>query len=106
MDRSRSTPLRRSKAVAIAWEVNDEVMIASASTPGVKKSIRLIPSVSIAMPVALVSPTRTRTGTMIVTSSCSPLRRIARASKAAWARTRRWAGAARPADELIAGSVR
>ncbi len=36
-----STPYRRSNPVAIAWLVNAVDMIASAITPGVRKSIRV-----------------------------------------------------------------
>ena len=72
----------------MACDVNEVVITASARTPGVRKSIRVAPPVSSSIPVTFVSPTSTSTGTMIVTSSCSPLRRIARASNEVCARTR------------------
>jgi hypothetical protein len=96
--------------VAIACDVNAVDMTASASTPGVTKSTRENPCVSRSMNDVRTSANRTRTGSTIVTSSCSPLRRIARVSKDAWAAIRRTtgaaAGSARSVGALIAGAFR
>src|SRR5690606_33605596 len=86
-----STPYRRSKPVAIAWPVNAVDMIASASTPGVTYAIR---SPGTSSSGARENPTSTRTGMIIVSSSCSPLRSMPRISAPAWARTMRGSGAA------------
>ena len=56
VDSSRRTPLRRSNDEAIACDVNDVVITASARMPGVRKSIRLAPPVSRSIPVDLRQP--------------------------------------------------
>ena len=75
----------------MAWPVNAVDITASASTPGVTKPI-LLPSTS--MRGASENPASSSTGMINRSSSCSPLRSMARISAPACAATMRGSGAA------------
>ena len=99
------TPYRRSKPVAIASDVNDVDITASASTPGVKTSTGRWARSRPTWSAPLTPPTSTITGITTASSSCSPLRSISRASMPAWAATIRGNGRGARARGEGRGSV-